>query len=237
MSEKIHIDANVVRLLFYKYRSILLPILAIIISWGIFLEYGIPQIENFLSSQSQVQASEQTLAVMTQNYNTITQMNDASLTHLLNVANQALPTTKDYTAILNDISLAVGKTGVSLSDYSFNVGDISDTVVSKTGSSISLSLSIVGTVDQIKNFISILSQQFPLSDIASVSLGGGGTTIPVKFFYSPAQSPTVVNTSPLPVLSASQKTFLSDLEKNAGGTVISPTPELSQTPVSSSAAR
>lgn len=247
MNNKKHIDADIIKLLYYKYRDYVIPIAVFCLSWFVFFQFAIPQIQNFFANKDAVDANEQTLAVLTQNYNLISLQNDNELTNLLDTANHALPATKDFAGILNAISAASATSGVVVNDYSFQIGSINGiTAPSGTGNqSVQLSLTIKGSINETKEFLSALSKQLPLSEITSVNISNGATAaITANFFFADATKATFVPTSSLVVLSPSQKKILQDLGKNAVGQIsapiqkiATPTAALSPAPVSSASSQ
>lgn len=211
MSNKTRIDQEVLKILYYRYKDYVLPLAAFIASWLIFLQVVLPQIQNFLSVKDQVTASEQTLAVMTQNYNIIAAANSTELQTFLNTAQKALPPTKDFAGVLNAISTAAGLSGVIVNDYSFQIGDLTNNNTKGLSEqpSIELNITLNGTMDQTKKFLNALEKQLPLSEVTSVDFVSDGTAaIDAHFFYSPLPKINFVDTDPIPVLTAAEKKML-----------------------------
>lgn len=217
MNNKIHVDLEVIKLLYFKYKAYILPVIAIVFSCFIFFQFIIGEIQNFLAVKNVVAANEQTLAQLTQNYNTLAGLQEVDIQTLLGTANRALPQVKDFAGILNAISAVAGLSGVTVNDYSFQIGDLSNIgVVGTTNQTVQLSLTIKGTSTQAREFLKELSQALPLSEVVSVNMGDAtATSITANFFYSPPTKISFIDTNPLPLLSASQKKLLGDLEKNA----------------------
>lgn len=243
MNKKIHIDQEIVKILYIKYKRYILPIVAISMSIYIFFQFVIPQIQNFLVVKDEVNANEQILASLTQNYNTIVSIPDTDIDTQLAAANRALPNVKDFAGILTAIAMAAGNSGVAVNDYSFQVGDINS--VSQAGQknqTIQLSLSIKADIDKTKQFLTALSNQLPLSEIAGVTMTGTTTAaITINFFYSPPPKITFVDTNPLPVLTGVQKKLLAGFTKNitsqSSSPVVTLPPQLQKSPNSSTSSR
>ncbi len=212
-NNKIHIDSEIIKLLYFKYKAYGLPLVGLFVSWLIFFQFVIPQVQNVLTVKDQVATSEETLAVLTQNYNTISSMKDDDLTSSLAIASRALPPVKDFAGILDAISTAAGASGVSVNDYSFQPGNISTVGESLgTAQTIQLTLTINANIDKTKQFLTQLSNQLPLSEVVSVSILQLGTAqVTTNFFFSPPTNPSFVETSPLPVITSSQKQLLQQL--------------------------
>jgi len=218
MNNKAHLDVDVIKIIYYKYQVYVVPVIAFVVSWFIFFQFVMPQVNNFLTVKDQVAVSEQTLAVMTQNYNTLVSLNTAELATDTSIVNQALPQVKDFAGILNAISAAAAASGVSVNDYSFQIGDINSIIqASNTNAqTVQLALTIVGNIAQTKEFLKSLSLQLPLSEAVLVSITGKtGAAITANFYYSVASKKTFIDTNPLPVLNSVQKKLLHDLVGNA----------------------
>lgn len=244
MNGKMQVDINVLRILYYRYREFILPIIVTFVCWVIFFQFGFPQIQTFLTEKDQISTSEQTLAVMSQNYNTVASFPDMSLQSLLDTANQALPSTKDFVGILTAISNAAGIAGVTVNDYSFNVGDLSSAapVVAGPGQTITIGLSINGNLDKTKQFIQALSNQLPLSEVTSLTVEANSlTSINARFYYQPIPPLALNAMVPIQMLSATQKQLLGKLSKNTIGVspvgsqsaIVLPSPSLVQASSSS----
>lgn len=208
MNPKVHVDAEVIKIIYLKYKEYLWPLCLFIISWFVFLQFAIPQIQSFLATKDEVAASEQTLATITQNYNTLISLNNNDLKQNTTIATQALPITKDFAGVLTGISNAAGLSGVVVSDYSFAVGDINGLKLVKD-QTIKVTLNLQGNTEQIKKFLTSLQNLTPLSEVTEVNiLGDTSAQITANFYYSTLPKITFIDTNPLPQLAASQKQLL-----------------------------
>lgn len=219
MNGKIQVDSAVLRILYFRYKSYILPVIIFVVSWIAFFQFVLPQVQMFLAQKDQIAANEQTLAVLSQNYNTVVSFNDTSLQQLLDTANQALPPTKDFAGILTAISNAAGIAGVTVNDYSFNVGALSGTTLVTPGieQTITIDLTIDGNLAQAKEFIQALSGQLPLSQVTSLTQEStDATAISANFYYNPLPKFIVNGTTPLPIISTTQKQLLEKLAGNGG---------------------
>lgn len=247
MNNKVHIDAEILKLLYFKYKAYGIPIIGFLFIWIIFFQFVLPQIQNFFITKDEVTASEQTLATLTQNYNLIALQNEDEEKKYLAIATAALPQEKDFAGILTAISAAAGESGVIVNDYSFQIGDI-NSIIQKgkpDNQTVQISLTIKGSMDQTKDFLTALAAQFPLSEISSITMTSDGTAaITANFFYVPAQKVPFVDTNPLVVISAEQKKVLDTLSHNATTQIslsavhiATPTPQLTATPVSTASSQ
>lgn len=246
----VHIDINIIKIIYFRYKDYLLPCIFFIGSWAIFIFFVLPQIQNFLQVQQEVTASEQTLATLTQNYNTLVTLPTSDIQKYVAIANQAVPQVKDFAGILNAISTAAGVSGVTVNDYSFQVGDLTSGALPAIGNNqtVQISLTIKGDVPATKQFVIALSRTLPLSEVTSINLtANSSTAIGANFFFSPLPKISFIDTSPLRVLSAADKKTLDTLATQSLGVVsttlvasspatVIPTPQVSPTRIGTSAA-
>lgn len=241
MNNKNHPDADVLKFLYLKYKAYVIPLVVILVSWFVFFRFIVPQIQSVLAAKSEVDASEQTIAIMTQNYNTLASLNDATLQNQLKLADTALPSEKDFAGILMAISNAAGASGAIVNDYSFQIGSLGSTTTSAAADAdqtVELTLTLKGTMDQTKKFIQELGKQMPISEVISYSMiATSSISINANFFFSTMPKVTFAATQPISILTASQKKILTDL--GSGPTTQAavtplPLPTLSPTPIASS---
>jgi len=214
MNNKVSIDFEVIKLLYFKYRAYIFPILGISISWALIFMFVIPQFQIFLATKDQVAASEQTLASLTQNYNTLITINDSDLKSQSSIVNKALPKEKDFAGILNAISFTSAASGATLQDYSFQLGQLNGSGTFN-GNTTQISLVIKGDLNLAKSFMITLSNTLPISEVTSFNESSGQTaSIVANFFSTPTSNINFVDTNPLPILSSDQKNLLSKLMQN-----------------------
>lgn len=234
---KVHIDAQILKLLFFRYKDVVIPSVITIIVWLLFFQFVIPQIQNIFTLKDQVAASEGTLATLSENYNTIASFDSTSLQNLTGIANTALPSVKDFAGILNTISLSAAASQVILSDYTFSLGDLNNITGINGNQSVTVTLTVKGNTAQIQAFLISLSKAVPLSEVTSVTIDRDTAAITTNFFFSALPKITFVPTNPLPVITNEQKSLLTSLASNTSQvntTIVTPTPQLSTATSSSS---
>lgn len=180
------ININTLQALYYHNKNNLMPIMIIIGCLVLFLSFILPQIQELFSIRDQENALRAQINSLQTKYNVIQNLDDTSLEDNFRIASKALPSYKDYAGIITGISKAAAKSGVSLSDFSFSVGDLSTKSAMLTAPpSISISLSLRGNLELTKTFIKNLSHQSPLSEIISVEANKSSSTLITNFYYKP----------------------------------------------------
>lgn len=206
-------------LLYYRYKDTPLfaasiSILLLLVSFVLFLKVILPQLQNWFSIRDEVAASRQRIKTLTDNQLYITSVNTTDLDTNFKIAASALPFEKDYTGILNAINAATITTGATLDDYSLKVGNLSTKSAQLKGeNSISLELSIQGSLDVLVAFLDEIYRKVPLAEVVDVQYNEGNSTIGLLFYYDilPGQQ-QVKFTQPLVPLSADNMSLLSELE-------------------------
>lgn len=235
MSNKVQIDQTVLRILYYKYKEYVIPGIVFFVSWAIFIIFVFPQIQNFFVQKDAVVVNEQTLAVMTQNYNIVAGSDTTQLQNELTIANAALPSAKDFAGILNAISTAAGQSSVTVNDYTFQIGALTGKPTRQDESEVKINLTLNATLDQTKRFLVALSNQFPLSEVTNVSIFSNQTSgIDASFFYNALPNTPFDPGTPITSLTTVQKNMLNVLGKNQTLLpTVTITPSVSLTPTPS----
>lgn len=202
MDKGTNIDFNVLKILYAHYKKIIIPSFAIFISLFIFIKFIIPQIEGLILIKQETKASYDRVNILKNNLQTLTSLNDSDLDNTLQIVTKALPTSKDFNGILNALSVVSLKTGASLGNFSFQVGDLS--VFKDTGGKylfLKLSLNVSGDTVIVNNFINAINNTLPLSQIVSVEMSDKNSSMTILFYYKPLPPIVYSNKSPVPTIS------------------------------------
>lgn len=224
MSKEVWIGKKGFRYWYYKFRdselySFTTVGVAIVICLALLIYWIIPELNNWFSIRNEVIATRQRIAVLQQNINFINTLNKNTLNQQLQVATGALPSEKDFGTILDAISYASVNSGVSLSDYSFQVGNIASSsgqvnVVGYNGlSSIQVTIVVNGGIDQIKHFIQSLENTLPLSEVTMIDGSGGNISLTIQFYQKPFPASNFSTETPLTPLSAGEVSLLQTLSQ------------------------
>lgn len=178
-----------IRLLYFKYKDtpqfmLIFAALIGIISMVILGRVTFPQIENWFSLRREVKATKDRIAVLKANINTLNTISDSELTKQFAIATSALPYEKDYTGVITTIDSVAVASGVALEDYSFQVGNLSTTSAQLAPeTSISVKMTIKGTIGATQKFLTELNTRIPLSEVVTLSYANESTGLGVIFFY------------------------------------------------------
>ena len=202
MKENTNIDINTIKIVYRKYKEHLIYILVIFITVVLFLFTVLPRIADLgkLNNERKVELNK--VSVLSNNLNLLSNLDVSLLDSQLLVVSSALPSEKDFEGVLNAISLASGRSGPTLSDYGFQVGDLSQRLsVETTGSPfLTLVLNIRGTPLQVVKFVDSLFKSMPISEVTSIVQNANNATISIVFYYKsllPVQFDDIKEIAPL----------------------------------------
>lgn len=179
-------NRSIIFLFYARYKDYIVPIVTIIISFILLVLFTIPQISSLSERQQEVKFEREKLSRLQNNYSILSNLNDSTLNSQLTITSDALPSTKNFSGILNTISLSANKSGIFLGDFEFKVGDLSNpTIPAKGFPNLELSLSIKGNVSSIAKFINQLYQSLPLAEVTKIELGGNQAQLNTLFYFKP----------------------------------------------------
>lgn len=223
MKEKISLNQNTIRILYFKNKEFILPSLVIFISLFLFLKVLIPELREVLSMFDREKAYREKLSTMKNNYNFILNLDNSDLDSQVKVVSSALPLEKDYVGIISAISQTAASSNVLVEDFGFEVGGLSteSTNLIKPNPSIKINLVLKGGQENTKQFLKNLSEQFPLSEVSSVQINDEASNISTDFYYRSFASMKFQEDMPIAKLSGEKEAVLDRLsawnEKNSRG--------------------
>lgn len=213
-------------LLYYRYKDTIafeVSVISIIVLASLFLivKVVIPQVGNWFSLNAEVESEKTTITQLQANKTVLATASDPVLDEQVGVVSSALPSQKDFTGVLNAVNAASANSGITLDDYSFQVGNLSTKSAQLSqGTSILLKLLLKGDIDHVQNFIKEIQEKVPLSEVVSTNFSLDGSALEILFYYklTPPQT-TVSYTNPLPSLSGEKATLLDTLKTWKDATV------------------
>nr|MBI5456073.1 hypothetical protein [Candidatus Levybacteria bacterium] len=211
-SKKVNLDAQVFTTVYRHYKDNILPICVILICVGILFFIIIPQFNNYLKSRAELQKETEKLKILKNNYNFLLSLDDSKANTDFNKLSQVLPANKDFTGIMGAITIAASKTGVSVEDFNFSLGDLdkAENDASKYPS-IKLNVNIGGNAQTIAKFITELYKTVPASEVVSIKTTGSMSSLVIIFYYKPFLPQNVNNELPISPLSADKQSLLDNV--------------------------
>ncbi len=208
---RFNIDKETFIFLYKKYRDFLIPAITIIICFILLVKIIIPQI-NSLSKRGQEMKAEKTkLDILKNNLKLLVDLNESTLDSQLAIASDALPSTKNFTGVLNEVSLSANKSGVFLGDFEFQVGDLSKLTSSEENlPSLQLTLIVNGGVTSAVKFINELYKSLPLAEVKGIEINNLRSTMATVFYYKQFSTDSVNPSAPLSPLSSNDLSIIKD---------------------------
>lgn len=212
-TKKLNIDQSVLKILYKRYKLYLVPVLIITASVMLFVFFVIPQVQEIFVIRDQENLVKEKIITLQKNLEFVAALDDTSLDSQLQVVSGALPGEKDFIGVLNAIRNASIKSGVSVGDYVFQVGSLSQTTekaAGNTGSFPSLSLSLElksGEIEGAKRFLNALAKIIPICEVSDIEATEKGSKMTVAFYYRA-----------IPPIALDYKTLMKPLSKSQEST-------------------
>lgn len=193
-------------LYYYKYKdspyfSLSLFLILVLIVFLLMMKVVLPQMYNWFSINNEVNATRQRISAIEANIQYVNSLNEQDLAEKRSVLVRALPFEKDIQAILATISSSAIASGVGLDDFSISIGELSPKNPQATLGSINFSLSIKGTPEMLRDFISNLQTRVPLVQVSNVQLASDTSQIALGIAFKPLPLFKVNDTTPIKKIS------------------------------------
>lgn len=245
MNDDILLEKNSLRFLYYRYKdspyfSLTIVGAIIVVCVILIIQIIIPQAQSWFSLRDEVLATRERIAVLRENQNFMNNLDRSLLESQLQVATQALPHEKNFDSILDAISVAALTAGVSLGDFSFQVGTISSASPSAQQAvpgadpngltNVDITLTVASNIDGTKRFLKEVKEKLPLSEVSHVEGSPQNTVVTLRFFQKALPQLSFDKAKPIVPVSDTNKQMLQQLSSWQGS---SPT-ETTTAPIGSS---
>lgn len=212
MKNKNSIDIATLSIIYKKYKEHIIYLAIIVVCILIFVFLTIPKISQIGIISQERKAEEEKLKILKNNVSILQNTDDSLLESQVQAVSSALPENKDFEGILNAISLASSKSGASLSDYDFGVGELSDQTTPTVGYPyIKLTLNIKANQAQTISFLKNISETVPLSQVSSITEILGSTSVEMFFYYKASIPDDLSKSVALNNMSESDRDLISTL--------------------------
>lgn len=206
-----NIDIATITILYTRYKSFILPVVIILACILLFFSIISPQIQSVLSQKEQQNIEEAKLSILKNNYLLLSNMDQAELDSNYKLLVGVLPSTKDFAGIINSISANAASSGVSIGDFHFSVGNVTNLSDGSSFPSIQIDLNILGSLPSTINYIDKLYKSSPLAEVTSIQANEGSAIIAVKFFYKAYPQTTISDETTIIPFSAAEKNLIATL--------------------------
>ena len=226
-------------ILYQKYKPFFLPVVSIVVCILIVGLFGTAQLQQYLEESKQREQIAKNISQLNDNLVLLSNISPQTAQEQFTTAISAIPAQKEYVGVLNSIAYAAAVANVSVSDFSFIVGDVAASPVEiKSGQlpSISVKLSLLTDEAGGQHFLQALSETLPLSRVNNIALNKNAISLDVSFYYKPFTNTTIPQNASLTPLTSQQSLLLQTLSEwqnhstafpQASSAATQPTPQVS----------
>lgn len=235
MNKNLPLTKGTFVILYAKYKEFSVPILVIVVCLLLFYYVVLAQIQDIYAVQAEEEVVKNKIENLNKNVSFLNVLQTNVVTSHAQLLSAALPLEKDFVSILNAISQASAATGVTLGDFDLTVGDLS-TQSAKVDAKpmLTVSLHVNGQINAVKDFISKLSEAFPLADVISVAQTNTSANIQTVFYYKPLSIIQFNKEQVLRPLTKEETDMISTLDTWRTGIIVPATQSASIVPLSAS---
>lgn len=206
-----------IKLYFYRFKDSVwytvalfggVVLVSLLLIWLVIL----PQLNRWFSIQNEIRETEARITAIRNNTVFLNNLNNSALDKNLQIVSSAIPFEKDYAGILSAITTAAVFSGVSVSDYSFQIGQLTQLRTAKEGySPLQLTLRVDGDIPSVKRFIEEMQQRLPLTEFREWQAEPSSSSLTVVFFHKDFPKIVLEDAKPLAPLSSSQLRLVNTL--------------------------
>ncbi|MFH1833228.1 MAG: hypothetical protein ABH816_03670 [Candidatus Levyibacteriota bacterium] len=216
-TKRLKIDQSVLKILYIRCKPYLISVLIITASVMLFVFFVMPQIQEIFVIRAQEDLTKEKIITLQKNLEFVASLDDIDLDSQLQIVSGALPGEKDFIGVLNAIRSASVKSGVSVGDYVFQVGSLSQETEKSSGNigsfpSLSLSLELKdGGIEGVRRFLNSLAKIIPISEVNGVDSAENRSKMTIVFYYRAIPPISVDYTALIKPLSKGQEATFKDV--------------------------
>lgn len=221
---RFNVDLATITTVYRQYKNFLLPVGIILASVILFFVILIPQVQGVLGAKETEAEEMQKLASLRESLNVLTTINESSLSQDLASLSKVLPPNKDFAGIINSISSNAVKSGVSVGNFEFSVGDLGSSQENVPYPTIQITLEVSGPANATVDFVKNLYESSPVAEINTFKLNGNSASMKINFYYKATPPVSLDNSLPVAAFSESEKEIISKANEWSEGVFESPIP-------------
>lgn len=238
MNKEVWLGQNSARFVYLRYKdtpyfSLLILGISLFICFLLIFQIIMPQFQEWFSIRDEVIATRAQIEILQGNAAFMSGLNKNMLESNRKLAIRALPVEKDFGEIINAVVTSAAKSGVSIDDFSFNLGLISTTSAELKKDTVEndpktrLSLSLKGDIDKVKNFITEIGEKVPISEVEYVDANSGSIYVSLIFHSKLYKQPSIFEDEPIRPLTSENNSLFSKLSEWVGSTSYDDQPQQS----------
>lgn len=198
--------------LYAKYRGYLVPVGVILVSILIIFFILLPQIQQFFNQEQILKRENEKLSILKNNYDFLSNLSDETVDSNLNALSLALPANKNFAGIVNEISTSSIKSGVSVMNFNFQIGNLeADKKEKSKYPFLQLTVNLSGNSIAITNFVSELYKTVPTAEVLSIKVKGKSANVTILFYYKSFPTQTVSYEEPIVKLTTKENALIQQI--------------------------
>lgn len=161
-------------------RKSLVTAVALVVTSVVLIIISVTQVSSFFATQDKLEATQKKVNQLNEKTQKLEQLKFTPEYAQAERMNEVLPSRKPLLELLNNLNAVANETGVSITEFQINPGEIA-TEAAKTASTaqkkktgdydqLDLELSILGDLNQVKEFMSLIERVSPLTTITSLTI-------------------------------------------------------------------
>ena len=184
MKRQFTFDRSSFLILYNQYREYLVSSIFLVLGLLLLLFLTIPSMRSLMAEKRQEKEYKTRIETMQNNLRFMELLDPRLLDSQVKLVSSVLPPDKDFVLILNAIAESKGNTGVSLGDFSFQVGSLATRSASVPGlPAIPVKLTGQGNIKNIESLLANLEQTVPISEVNTIQISGQSASFTVNFNY------------------------------------------------------
>ncbi len=243
MNSKVFFGRNDIRYLYYRFKdsglySVSIIIITIAVCFILIASIIIPLANNYFSLRGEVISKREQIRIVNENIEFMKNLNKVELADQLAIATSAVPAQKEFGGIIYALADSAAKSGVSVNDYQFSVGEITSgsviagLVKGDNSQTIDMTITLEGSAVRVRNFLKEINEKSPLVEVYEVDKSTGSTLVKLKFHYKPFPEITIKGDEMIKLISQEKKAVIEKISSWK----TSPVFEVESLPTSSSSA-
>lgn len=210
-TKKVNVDKEAVTTVYMHYKDNILPIVVIFACILILFFVIVPEFKQFLATQEQLRVETEKLQVLKNNYNFLSNLDESQIDADYNTLSRALPSKKDFVGIMNAISISSQKTGVSVGDFDFSLGNLDKTTVDAIFPTIKININLVGNPQLVAKFVTELYKTAPVSEVTTIKATGTVASLEIRFYYKSVPPMNISDETPVVPHSQQTAAFIKEI--------------------------
>ncbi len=201
---------------YLKYKKQILPIAFIMLSVFIIFAVIMPQISSISDTKAEVQDQTDEFNTLSETLRTVSTVTQADTESNLQLANRALPNTKDISIIFTALNSAATESDAELRDFSLKIGGLFGKAEKTAGVKGIPSIDVIANIysatpSSFVKFSQKVQAKLPLSEVKKIDISGDKAKFELSFYYKPYDLAALARKGTVAPLSTADQNLLNQI--------------------------